>query len=155
MKTIIFEKYKPYSYLKKYEIFSEIMKNYSGKLDPEKCSIDLKIHELNFGDCPARPVWHYDGPNDESVVFKYKYELYLQGEGYCPTKFFLLNPKILPFGTEKEVHLAAKKYEVANPDRIYYIPYDTWNFYYSHDLHSATKSIGKETRVLIRLQQEI
>lgn len=154
MKQLIFEKFKSYKHLTKYKDFVSIMENYTGSLDPEKCLIDYKVHELEFGDCPARPIWHYDGTNNPYYDKKVRYELFLQGGGYCPTKFFIIGPKELPSGTEQEVHLAAKKYETANPNDVKWIDYNIWNLYSSTSLHAATKSNGKETRILIRLEEQ-
>ena len=150
MQTKVFEKLKTYRYLfSKYEDFRNVIKQYSGHLNPEYCLIDFKIHEMKIGEIPCRPIWHYDGTNNPSIDPKTDYCLYLSGTCQSQTKFFITEPPLLN-ATESEIHKYALSMEKDNP--TYHIPYNRWNHYTSENLHAAVKAKTSGTRLLIRLK---
>lgn len=148
----VFEKGCTFKYLQKYDLFRDKMSSYSGTLDPSNCSIDFKIHDLNVGEVPSRPIWHYDGTNSPSVDPTVKYELLLSGTALSATRFFVEEPDPID-GTEGFIHKKAKVLEEKGL-LVRYLSFDTWSLYTSRNLHSASPSLCSGERVLIRLKEK-
>ena len=151
MTVKVFEKGRSVKYLQQYDLFRQYLSTYQSILDPEKCSIDFKIHELEVSEVPSRPIWHYDGTNSAESDPVARYALALFGDAFSATRFFLDEPSLFS-GTEREIHLIAKKLEDEGRE-VKYLPFDSWTAYTSRNLHAASPSKTKGTRVLIRLRE--
>jgi hypothetical protein len=153
MQTLVFEKLTSYKKLiSKYDDFKNLILQYKGNLDPEKCQIDFKIHKMAKNDVPCRLIWHYDGTNRPHQSPVVDHCLFLTGDALSNTLFFKHEPRWMD-GTEQEIHQYAKESMKNHP--VNPIDFGIWNHYTSHNLHTATKSKTTGTRILIRLKNII
>lgn len=154
MKTLVFEKNKSLSYLtRRYSEFIEYLPKITNLND---YLYDYKIHELNVGDCPARPIWHYDGTNNPIHEETVNYHLFLSGDAICPTEFFVNEISFLSNSnsTEDDVNEHATWWIKSN-EKTFQLPYDTWYSYTNKNLHCATHCVKAGTRILIRMKENI
>jgi len=152
MKTLLFHKEISFKRAIKIPIFKSTLIN---KLHPfidwELCTFDIKIHKLNKGDCPCRPIWHYDGHNDPFNTPLNYYMLFLQGNAECKTKFFKNEPPLKCENTERSIHNLAKFYEnIIGKTGIIQLDYNKCNYYTNKQLHQADYSQNNGERLLIR-----
>ena len=153
MKTLVFEKGKSYKFLtNKYQDFRDLVSKYHGLLDIENCEYDYKLHRLDVGECPCRPIWHYDGTNNPTVDPEVQHALFLTGTSYCPTLFFKETP-VLVNSTEKNIHDWHNDLE--KTQETFPIHYDVWTLYTSKTIHRASHAETAGERLLIRIKERI
>lgn len=117
--------------------------------------LDVKMHDLNEGECPCIFGWHLDGhPNPKHYDTPAIYHLFLIGPEHSRT-LFIKNPIELDvtINDPKEMDMDYKKQiKTINPEYII-APEKTWVTFTSEDFHSGPIFSHPAQRLLIRIAE--
>jgi hypothetical protein len=115
--------------------------------------VDVKIHELNAGECPCVFGWHLDGNPDPFVYPKPEvYHLFLIGPEQSRT-LFLDEPVELDVktGTPQQLDADYKKQLATLNPKYSHAPEHTWITFTSEDFHSGPIANSNARRLLVRV----
>lgn len=117
--------------------------------------LDVKIHDLNEGECPCIFGWHLDGhPDPSKYATPAIYHLFLIGHEHSRT-LFIKNPITLDVTIDDPKVMDAdykKQIEKINPEYIV-APEKTWVTFTSEDFHSGPILSSPAQRLLIRIAE--
>lgn len=140
----IFEKGLSYKRAVQQSQFKEIVEQFDPIIDWERCKWDIKLYDMKVGEIACRDIWHYDDPKKDK---KDVYMLYITGDCYAPTKFFIERPPFM-FANQKTVHEHFSEYEKTHVTSL--VDYDVPVLYMNRDPHRPTRAETNGTRLFIR-----
>lgn len=117
--------------------------------------VDIKIHDLNEGECPCIFGWHLDGhPNPHHYPRPAKYHLFLIGPEESRT-LFLSEPVSLEVNLDSAQNMDAdyKRQLAIKKPNYFHAPEKAWTTFTSEDFHSGPIVKSNARRLLVRIAE--